>query len=120
MTTMIRSRVDNIALPSGSGNDAYPMDLRLNEAGEYILEAWISNFGGANVHILEGQLSLTECEQIVKSAGKKDMLMTVTGTGPVFVPYGGDSQKITVYFEGVNESGLTQVVTVELKNLKRV
>lgn len=110
-----RARVVNLAMPNESGNKVIPVNLGISQATEYLLEAWISNFGGCNIHILEGKPSLKQAEEMVKSEGPKDIIMTVTGAGTSWVPLDITAQEISVYFEGVNKSEQTQVVAIEVK-----
>lgn len=95
------------------------------------LEAWISNFGGSNVYIFEGDKTLAECENTVQrlgverevkgeeikevirpSSGKIDCLMPLTGSGPTIIAVNLDSPRLTIYFEAKNESGQVQTVCI--------
>jgi uncharacterized metal-binding protein len=113
-----RVRIVHVSMPNGDGNDIIPIELGVSMAGEVQLAAWMSNFGGCNVHILDGEPSQKEAEEIIQSAGVKgDILMTVTGAGESDIPIDLNQQKVSVYFEGVNEAGITQVVAIEIREL---
>lgn len=89
------------------------------------VEGWISNFGGCNVYLFEGELSLAQCQERVEgeqgspfeSLSQIDCLMILSGSGPVSTPMSTDTTKLTVFFEGKNESGQIQGVGLKLVEL---
>lgn len=76
------------------------------------LQAWLSNFGGSNVYILEGALTLDEAQSYIEN-GKLDCLLSVTGNGPVEVDF-PDVSVVTVFWEALNASGQTETVTIRV------
>lgn len=110
-------RIIHVSEPNASGPSIYPVNVGIPAESCTELEAWMSNFGGCNVHILEGEPSLKQAEEILKASGQKDpeLLMTLTGSGPVKIPMELSSQKISVFFEGKNESGQAQVVCLKIR-----
>lgn len=107
-------RVKTHGIANGGGPDAQAFPLRLpGGKGYYSVTAWISNFGGSNVHLIRDNLSLAQCQELLER-GYVDIIMTVTASGPTSVLLPDDVGTLTVFFEGVNNSGQYQLVTVKV------
>lgn len=125
-------RLSTYALQNNAGPEVLSHELS-NATGQrrIRLEAWISNFGGSNVYLFEGDLTLSECENrvhrvrtIVEGAGEEtketikntngkiDCLMPLTGSGPLAIDVTLDNPRVTIFFEGKNESGQVQTVCI--------
>lgn len=107
-------RVKTHLLASGAGPAVFASDLQKgNYSGPLGLEAWISNFGGSNVHICRSNLTLSQAQDLLES-GISDLLMTVTASGPSRIYLPDDVEIITVLFEAINTSGQYQAVTTRV------
>jgi hypothetical protein len=106
-------RVEVVGLIQGQGPAVIPFQLISTDLTVMDLEAWMSNFGGSNVYIYEGILSLKQCEQDVKGGGELGCVLVLPESGPVSAPLDDSCRELTVYFEGTNNSGQTQAVCIK-------
>lgn len=108
-------RVFTFSLAPGAGPLTESADLHLPAVEEDLyIEAWISNFGGSNVHIIrdEGR-TLTDTDSFL-TGGLSDVLLTVTGAGVTKRRLPEDVNGITVLFEAANSSAQYQLVQVRV------
>ena len=106
-------RCGTYGIVSGGGPAVVYHELRLPDTGKFELEAWISNFGSSNVHIMRDRLSLTEAQNRLET-NFNDMLMTLPSgaIGRCWLPE--SVNVVTVFFEAANTSGQAQLVTVRV------
>lgn len=108
-------RVITIALPNEEGPSVFHFQLGISTASKYRLMAWQSKEGSSNVYLLDNSPSLERAQVEIAEAGTKSLpLLTVPASGVAEVDYDTDTQDMTVFFEGKNESRQTQTVTVKL------
>lgn len=111
---MKQERCYTVGVPNNVGPLAIQQRLNLSsERGHRHLEAWIGNFGSSNVYIFSGNLSTTQCAQLLEQ-GFIDCLMALSYSGPTRVQVPEDISYVTVYFEAVNSSGQTETVTLKV------
>jgi hypothetical protein len=107
-----RSKTHSLA--PNAGPAVFPFDVRRdNYDGPLVFEGWISNFGSSNVHIMRGQLSLVQAQDLL-GAGLSDLLMTLPGSGPARIGLPDDCDYVTLFFEALNTSGQYQAVTTRV------
>jgi hypothetical protein len=116
-----RERTLTVGLPNGQGPAVIPVQLRDMEAGKQRVEAWIGNFGGSNVWIFSGDVSLKEAENIVaRGAGELiDCVMALSGSVATSTDLDENTHRLTVFFEGKNEAGQTQSVSLKIEEYFR-
>lgn len=110
-------RIFQIPCPFNQGPLAISTSLSLPDAGRYGIEGWISNFGASNAHVFGGYLAVADCQQrlaVPASGGLSDMLMTLSGNEPVRVCPPDSTRGVTVFFEALNTSPQTEVVTIRV------
>lgn len=108
-----------VAIKNLEGPVAIEVQMPGNGSSKRRLEAWIGNFGGSNVYVFEGQVSLGDCEKEVSQGGLVDCLVSLTGSGPVNVPFDDDATHLTFFFEAKNEAGQTQSVSMKVLECAR-
>lgn len=105
-------QVYTVGLPTGQGPAVIAKDINLPDFGDFEITAWIGNFGGSNVYLIAGKVSMGDAQNMLTDATDRlDVLCCLTGTGPVRVPLPDNFRSVTIFYEGANASGQTQAVT---------
>lgn len=109
-------RIFNAGIANNGGPDVIPVELNLpNTNQDFVLEAWLSNFGSSNAHILRGgpETTLAGAQSLLER-GANDLLMTVTGSGSTKRYLPEDVSTLLVLFEAQNTSGQFEIVTLRV------
>lgn len=114
---LVRDRTVTVGLPVGGGPAVIGVALRDMEATKQRLKAWMGNFGGSNVWIFAGDVSLAQAEKIVQSSQGEiiDCVAAVSGNAITDVSLDSNVRRLTVYFEGNNAAGQTQSVSLKIE-----
>lgn len=107
-------RTWTVGLANNSGPDVFDIELNLPGGNRtYAIEAWISNFGSSNVHLIRGNVTEAQAADLIER-GLSDVIMTLPSGSPGRCLLPNDTGEITMFFEAANTSGQFQLVTVRV------